>query len=642
MEANNGLAPPPLHLPDGAWTQGPVSLARGRSAKDPSAQTATYTVHSLEEFETALRAYLDDPPPDPEHAEGHFHFWLGASFLVHPPVLSPQERVALEAHARRVEQQAAQQLQEEDQQQDPTNQSAYPPTSLDAHYAAAAQAHRAAQRAIYAQNAKLGPRPDGRTIVARSEACGLPSTKISMSILEALQPTADPKDRMRKQRAIAKACIEAIQRVDGYRYSFHNNWNSREDDAFRFSYYCNDSLLNKDRAANGKGQKVGKRATKPVYDCRGVLAVKFSSVKQSLEVHYKHIPKHKTYEERAPPPRRDSKRRKRLEADDPDAVPQKKPRPPPKEKDLSALPKKKKDKANKEQPADSIESSLRAQSLQSLLELIRVDGPTGSGTNGDTAPAVDAGIQIFQATQASPSGTPDTSHPAKRRPRLACDQCRSKRTACDHARPTCKSCNTRSLQCVYNDMADKASRQSLPATGQLAQAPSNNISTPNTTSAPPVVQKAAGPTPSDDLILQKMKADLEAAQLRIAQLEAEKNTSPTVSTRTVTPNTMNNITPQPRHREVLHQQYQQMQQNNMHPRHDYPRQPVQPQGQAQQAPAQPSPQQHQHQTHHMQASQQTQWPAPTWNSYQYPQTSLQAPRQDQWNSRTNTGNLFRQ
>lgn len=56
-----------------------------------------------------------------------------------------------------------------------------------------------------------------------------------------------------------------------------------------------------------------------MYDCRGVLAVKFSAVKRSLDVHYKHIPIHKTYEERAPPPRRDSKRRKWMEEHNPEA-----------------------------------------------------------------------------------------------------------------------------------------------------------------------------------------------------------------------------------------------------------------------------------------------------------------------------------
>jgi hypothetical protein len=132
-----------------------------------------------------------------------------------------------------------------------------------------------------------------------------------LSVTQALHPTPDPKDKMRRQRAIAKACVDAIQRTDGFRYSFHNCWNSREDDSFRFSYYCNDSLLNKDRAANGKGANKNKRATKPVYDCKGVLSVKFSATKHSLDVFYKHVPVHKTYEERAPPPRKDAKRRRR-------------------------------------------------------------------------------------------------------------------------------------------------------------------------------------------------------------------------------------------------------------------------------------------------------------------------------------------
>jgi hypothetical protein len=79
------------------------------------------------------------------------------------------------------------------------------------------------------------------------------------SVLETLAPVAaDPKDMMKRQRAASKLCVAAIQRVDGYRYSFHNNWKSGEEDAYRFSYYCNDSLLNKDRVANGKAGSQGK------------------------------------------------------------------------------------------------------------------------------------------------------------------------------------------------------------------------------------------------------------------------------------------------------------------------------------------------------------------------------------------------
>lgn len=71
-----------------------------------------------------------------------------------------------------------------------------------------------------------------------------------MTIADALVPQDDSKDTMKRQRAVAKCFIDSIQRTDGFRYAFHNNWKSGED--YRFSYYCNDSLLNKDRVANGK------------------------------------------------------------------------------------------------------------------------------------------------------------------------------------------------------------------------------------------------------------------------------------------------------------------------------------------------------------------------------------------------------
>ena len=75
--------------------------------------------------------------------------------------------------------------------------------------------------------------------------------------MEAMTPMPDPKDNMKKQRVIAKACVEAVQRADGNRYTFHNNWWSKEDEANRFSYYCNDSILNKGRSANGGAGTIG-------------------------------------------------------------------------------------------------------------------------------------------------------------------------------------------------------------------------------------------------------------------------------------------------------------------------------------------------------------------------------------------------
>ena len=216
---------PQRDTPDGVWTHGPVQLARGRAAKDPNAQTTTYNVSSLDDFEASLREYLANPPDQPEHSECQLSFWIGASFMVS---LAAGQSVP----------QPPPQLQ--------APQGYLPVAGLDTHYASTSNASGHLQHAQHIANP-----------VTALALPSLPGQKASMSILEALAPTPDPKEKMKKQRAIAKTCVDSIQRVDGYRYSFHNCWNSREDDSFRFSYYCNDSLLNKDRAANGKGAKYG-------------------------------------------------------------------------------------------------------------------------------------------------------------------------------------------------------------------------------------------------------------------------------------------------------------------------------------------------------------------------------------------------
>ena len=144
-------------------------------------------------------------------------------------------------------------------------------------------------------------------------------SKTAISIVDALSQ-AEPREALRKQKAIAKTVVETVQKVDGYRYSFHNNWISKEDSACRFSYYCNDSTLNKGRAANEGASMVGKRKIKPVYECQGAVWIKFSVTYQKLQVEYKHVPVHQTYEERAPPPRKDSKRRKIMELFNPEAI----------------------------------------------------------------------------------------------------------------------------------------------------------------------------------------------------------------------------------------------------------------------------------------------------------------------------------
>ncbi|KAH0302771.1 hypothetical protein KCU74_g18120, partial [Aureobasidium melanogenum] len=120
------------------------------------------------------------------------------------------------------------------------------------------------------------------------------------------------------QRAAAKGIVHQIQDLDGFKYCFNNNWSSKDDNGYRYSYTCLDSLENKDRHANGfRATNAATRrpgantrgVRKPTYDCKGQIAVKFSAMRQSVEVVYKHHAIHKTVAERRPPPRKDSKRK---------------------------------------------------------------------------------------------------------------------------------------------------------------------------------------------------------------------------------------------------------------------------------------------------------------------------------------------
>ncbi|CBX94651.1 predicted protein [Plenodomus lingam JN3] len=412
------------------WPEQPVQLARGRQPRDALAKTIPYSVASMDNFETSLRDYLNNPPDLPEHTEAQLSFYIGASFMVAASTLNttnasshtqPQQTSSLpeppsqphhqhqqpqHQHQQQQQQQpnnhhqqqhqsqsqSQSQSQNQQRQQHPKPPPGYlPANGLSTQYTGSSQPfHSVSNPATdltlpdFAQ-----PTESTETTIVNGDKT---DTRVSLSIVEALQPTSDPKEKMRKQRAIAKCCVDSIQRIDGYRYSFHNCWNSKEDDSFRFSYYCNDSLLNKDRAANGKGAKLGKRATKPVYDCKGVLSIKFSATKQTLDVFYKHIPLHKTYEERAPPPRKDSKRRKFLEEHDPEALTRIASRSRDatvvsEERDVTPKAKKKRAKPDPPKPSNtSLESDLRAQSLRSLLELIQVDPVAAPGPTTLPAP----------------------------------------------------------------------------------------------------------------------------------------------------------------------------------------------------------------------------------------------------------------
>jgi hypothetical protein len=320
-------------------------------------------------MEAKLRDYLENPPAPPEHCTCELTLWAGASFLVKLDYIPPNLR------------------------------------------GIQSQVDVGMLQAVADFN---NQRPQSSNTEGR---------ETTLSVLDALQQLNDPKETMKRQRAISKVCVAAVQKTDGYRYSFHNSWKSGEDNAYRFSYYCNDSLLNKDRVANGKSGSQGKRATKPVYDCKGVLSIKFSATRQCIDVVYKHIPCHETYEERAPPPRKNSKRRAEWEAKNPERIKVPKPNESP-ENTPSRETKKKKKKDD--EPAKSAEAELREQSMFSLLELMRPEEPKKPEQQpqpvANHTPSVPP-----NPPQATPSAQ---KTPARRQPKSAaqCAICMSRRT----------------------------------------------------------------------------------------------------------------------------------------------------------------------------------------------------------------------
>ncbi|EXJ58553.1 hypothetical protein A1O7_05980 [Cladophialophora yegresii CBS 114405] len=148
--------------------------------------------------------------------------------------------------------------------------------------------------------------------------------KSAVSVVDALYNIPDPKEQMITQKRIARSLVQAISEIDGFHYSFHNNWLSNADRANRFSFYCLDSVLNMGRAANEGLAKIraGVKSRKRVYECGGAIWIKFSLTKNNLQLDYKHIPMHPTVEERAPTPRRGSKRRRMWEVFHPEKLPE--------------------------------------------------------------------------------------------------------------------------------------------------------------------------------------------------------------------------------------------------------------------------------------------------------------------------------
>ncbi|THY87068.1 hypothetical protein D6C93_07683 [Aureobasidium pullulans] len=327
----------------------------------------------------------------------------------------------------------------------------------------------------------------------------------------------DLKQRQMWQRAAAKGIVQQIQHLDGFKYCFNNNWSSKDDNGYRYSYTCLDSLENKDRHANGfRATNAATRrpgantrgVRKPTYDCKGQIAVKFSALRQSVEVVYKHHAIHKTVAERRPPPRKDSKRKSAthpsVSETTPDASllsfadedthdgafilddvdhsvfrpysdPTEAPivtKPPRKTKDTNTQPRPKRQKI---QPLQLAEQPERPMSLVEILQQSMTPSDVPSSVHEPQAhPSPQHPPSLWQTPSSAPVSTSSNivhGHytPLASRPSFAhsyqqpqppdvgrfsklavpCFKCKAAQTQCDGRQPVCDSCQLRGTVCNY-------------------------------------------------------------------------------------------------------------------------------------------------------------------------------------------------
>lgn len=123
--------------------------------------------------------------------------------------------------------------------------------------------------------------------------------------VQAIISAPDQLARQTVQRAASRGIVAAIEKMDGFKYTFNNAWAAKDDHGMRYSYICQDSTQNKDRHANGftrtqkhlKGE--GERGPrKPTFDCKGSVSVKCSLQRGCVDVYYRHYAIHPKVKER--------------------------------------------------------------------------------------------------------------------------------------------------------------------------------------------------------------------------------------------------------------------------------------------------------------------------------------------------------
>ncbi|KAF2126251.1 hypothetical protein P153DRAFT_359900 [Dothidotthia symphoricarpi CBS 119687] len=268
----------------------------------------------------------------------------------------------------------------------------------------------------------------------------------------------DGKDRLKVQRAVARSILDALQGVDGFKYTERNAHNREGGDGARFKYVCQDSLQNKNRKSNKKKESdpelddseddlKKKKELLPTYDCGGAIHIKFSLKREAIHVVYKHSPIHRDVEDRSV----DGESKLPALSIEGSAAPQ------------ACVPEvltKAKPRKRKRSRKDEVE-------VEEYPDLDMSTSPEASKTPAkkrgnkaaslaSTQKPIKKGKKAATPTKPKQKVTvPDPTPPPKPAKGKTCVRCREKKIKCNEAKPTCNQCKRGLWACQYDIAGSK-------------------------------------------------------------------------------------------------------------------------------------------------------------------------------------------
>ncbi|KAJ9666978.1 hypothetical protein H2201_002811 [Coniosporium apollinis] len=322
-----------------------------------------------------------------------------------------------------------------------------------------------------------------------------PEKKFTVSVASALAAFGDDAERLKTQRALARAIVEAIQDVDGYRYFEKQVWGTKGQNGCRFRFPCVDSLQNRERAANRYAK--AKALNVPVDEFEHDAPMRPSVTR--VRAKHRRGSQLGTSPQLAPDGSYLPGLDPAFQHAQPGAYQPGEPVPGAASKPAKTPRKRKKEDAGSDTTPAPTGAVSATDGLDALVDLLQADMNAGpyyqypSAVNGnsdfpvylDYAPTTTNGATAKTAQ----SGPSDPNRVVHKRRKGGCLGCKERRMRCDQAKPACGACVKSSRPCTYED--DPAPRRKKAKTGSDGNVarPSNNIQVPTGNPSPKKVRK---------------------------------------------------------------------------------------------------------------------------------------------------------